>query len=428
MTCRQRTWAIALDAAVILPLLGALLGPTSGRGATASLSTGLGLLATSIMAVTVVLVSRVRGLTRLLGLELSNDLHRRLGVAVLVLTLAHVLTAMIASPRGFGVVDSASFTPEFVSGGIAILLLGVLATRAVPRTSYRFYGVVARAHALLAVAVLVFVAAHVLFLGHLAGRPSVAVPLGMLALLVVGVLAWRWVLAPRRGRGAYLVRGVRDESPGTSTIVLMPAGFGRAPRAEPGQFVWLRRRRDVALCVEHPFTVAASSKGGLLELTVRTRGAFTRELCDLPPGAPVWVDGPHGSLVPASAKAGRFDAAGHGIVLIAGGVGITPIMSILRAHAADGDPRAHRLLLAQRPGERLFAIELGSLSRRLDLAVTHTHGRRLDVGLLGELVPASGREHDEYFVCGPPRLVSAALDVLDVLGVPDERIRTEQFG
>ena len=243
-----------------------------------------------------------------------------------------------------------------------------------------------------------------------------------LGALVVAIVVRRWVVRPLLDSGAYTVVGVRPEVPGTSTLVLFPAGRRRGPVPEPGQFVWLRLRRDAVTGAEHPFTIAASSRSGALELTFRDRGAFTRRLCALEPGRRVWLDGPHGDFVPSSS--GPEHA---GLVLVAGGVGLTPIMSILRAHAANGDPRAHRLLLAERPGEALFAPELDVLARRLDLAVTRTEGRRLDARMLADALPAGVAADHEYFVCGPPRLVAAALGVLDALAVPPHRVHTEQF-
>jgi ferredoxin-NADP reductase len=136
----------------------------------------------------------------------------------------------------------------------------------------------------------------------------------------------------------------------------------------------------------------------------------------------VWLDGPHGDFVPSSHGGDHA-----GLVLVAGGVGLTPIMSILRAHAAHGDPRPHRLLLAERPGEALFASELDVLARRLDLVVTRTEGRRLDTGMLADALPTAVAADHEYFVCGPPRLVVAALAVLVALAVPSHRVHTEQF-
>lgn len=432
MTGRRWVWVIVLDAVVLLPLLGAVLSPLSARVAQiVNLSAGLGLLATSAMAVTVVLVSRLRGLTRVLGIELGNDLHRRIGIAVVVLTIAHVVAAVAAEPADSPMLDFWAAGDAVHAGSSAVLVMLVIGA-VVPRPGSRWYSIRDRLHALLALLVLLLVALHIGLLGRLVSDPLVGVPLALLGLLVLAVVVRRWVLGPVLDRGAYVVRGVRPESATTSTVALEPATRPRTPRAEPGQFVWLRLRRGLVVGREHPFTVAASTRGGGLEVTIRTHGRFTHELCALEPGRRVWVDGPHGAFVPsgpaAAARAPEDRAPDNGLILIAGGVGITPIMSILRAHAAAGDHRTHRVLLAERQDEGLFSVELRALTRRLDLAVTRTEGRRVDAHLLGTVLPDTGPERHDYFVCGPPRLVSPVLDALDLFGVPGERIHTEQFG
>ena len=103
---RRRVWTLVLDAVVLLPLVAAVVSPASRTfSAAINLSAGIGLVATSTLAVVLLLVSRVRGLTRVLGLELGNHLHRRLGVAALSFTCAHVVAAVSASSRGWALLN-----------------------------------------------------------------------------------------------------------------------------------------------------------------------------------------------------------------------------------------------------------------------------------------------------------------------------------
>lgn len=423
MTERGRAWAMGLSAALLMPLVALALSLASpALGATVSWSSALGLVATVLMALIVVLVSRVRGLTRLLGVEVSNRVHRRLGVAAAGCTLAHVVAALLQSPQGLALLNPIVVGPP-TKAGIAALALMLLGAAVLPRTAVRRYGQVARAHAVLGVLVVLLVGLHVWLFGRLAENPLVGVLGAVLGAVVLAVLVQRWFVRPALGRGAYLVAAVRPESPSTSTVVLAPAGRPLDPPPEPGQFLWLRRRR-VPVAEEHPFTIAASTRSGLLELTVRDKGPFSADLQALEPGQRVWVDGPHGAFVPPEVA----DRAEGGLVLIAGGVGVTPIMSILRAHAAAADPRAHALLLAESDGEALFSTEILALSHRLDLSVLRTGGRRLDPGMLSAVMPAGVPERHRYFVCGPPPLVGAALRGLGRLGVPARAITTERFG
>jgi ferredoxin-NADP reductase len=168
-----------------------------------------------------------------------------------------------------------------------------------------------------------------------------------------------------------------------------------------------------------------------VEFTIRHAGDFTRAIDRLRPGQPVWLDGPHGSFT------SDVDTC-EGVVMIAGGVGITPMMSMVRAAADRGDTRPHRLVVVARSSQDLlFRSELGYLREELDLEVTEVlrrphpgwvgHTGEINVGLLSAVL-GSGLDHTlDYFLCGPPGLVADTLAALEALGVPPARIHTEQF-
>jgi Predicted ferric reductase len=199
----------------------------------------------------------------------------------------------------------------------------------------------------------------------------------------------------------------------------------------PGQFAWIRLERS-ATAEEHPFTIASSAHLETTEFTIRHAGDFTRALRLLPPGSPVWVDGPHGAFT------NDLDAC-SGFVMIAGGVGVTPMMSMLRTAADRVDPRRYRLVVvASAPEDLLFRDELAALRRCLDLEVTEVmrrphegwsgHTGEIDISLLSIVLAGTDRPADlDYFICGPPALVGDARNVLDALDVAPDRVHTEQF-
>jgi ferredoxin-NADP reductase len=124
-------------------------------------------------------------------------------------------------------------------------------------------------------------------------------------------------------------------------------------------------------------------------------------------------------------------------VLIAGGIGITPIISLLRTAAVSGDRRPFVLVYGSLRWEEVsFREELEQLQRRLDLRVVHVltqppqaregEAGFIDTDLLTRHLPADlGRS--EIFLCGPPPMLTAALDGLGRLGVAPEHVHAEQF-
>jgi predicted ferric reductase len=284
------------------------------------------------------------------------------------------------------------------------------------------------AHLMLSVAAVVLSAMHVQLVGQFVRHPVLRWILVALAVVLVAAFVHRLSVAQRSSE--HVVREVRHESDTVCTLVLDPRG---APlRFAPGQFAWLRIARSGG--EEHPFTIASSASGGGCAFTVRSTGDFGTVLRNLPPGAPVWVDGPYGScsldLLPQPAS---------GVAMIATGVGITPMLSMLRTLADRHDPRPLLLVRAARePRELLFRTELAQLAQRLDLTVVEVlrhpppgwTGAAGDVAtpLLRSVLPRRGqRSALDYFVCGPPGFVNGVTRSLLGLGVPEHRIHIEQF-
>jgi len=416
-------WAGVLVAMALVPFaMSAWRGHSTQAGS--MLSVGLGVLGLGALIVVVVVPSRIRTLTRAFGVDRIMGLHRWLGILATAAVVLHAAVALWNHPTLLNPL-TARASAQVGWGSLVSLLLvgGVAAGGRRPGARYEIW---ARLHVGLAGAGLVLAGLHVLWLQHLVADPVMRVCLMVLAGALLAVLSHRWVWRPLFSRqGAYVVYGVRREGPSVSTLVLAPVHLRRGGmRFDPGQFVWLRLKRAVVGTEEHPFTIASSANvTGRLELTVRDQGDFSHRVAALRQGQKVWLDGPHGSFT------AEEDRGVAGLVLVAGGVGITPMMSMLRTLAERGDTRAHRLVLAERGSEPLFADELEVLSRRLDLEITRTAGRRVDMALLGEVLPAGPqREHLDYFVCGPPSLLAGTLAGLEQLAVPAARIHTEQFG
>jgi predicted ferric reductase len=429
-------WVAAFGGVFVVPVAMRLTtAPTEPLWSQLSLVTGL--LALSALVCTVLLPCRLRSLTRAFGIEAVMGLHRSLGATTAVLVLIHVACVVGADPADVALLAPATAGPPARAAIGATLALGAVILLALFRRllggSYESWRWV---HLALAAAALGLSTLHVWRLGNLVADPVLGPVLTALAGTVLGVLVHRWgwraALDPST---EFSVREVRPESPTVSTLVLEPRrrhsadGTGWAFAA--GQFAWLRLRRSVA-AEEHPFTIASgASDGGRVEFTVRHRGDFTAALRDLRPGDPVWVDGPHGAFTP---EPGRCE----GVVMIAGGVGVTPMMSALRTAADRGDRIPYRLVVAAAdPDELLFRVELAALRRRIDLEVTEVlrrpsagwvgHTGEIGAALLASVLAEDRHRALDYFLCGPPALVRDALDALEVLDVPPDRIHTEQF-
>lgn len=418
-----------------------------------------GLLATSLLVSTVVLPARLRSITRAFGIESVLGNHRTMGTATAVSILAHVALVVLNDPRYVSLVlPFLTFTQpastvraapllnplllppvRAMAGMTAAIAVTVLVAWALHRRGryerWRYW------HMGLTAVVLAGTAVHILLIGHLipsnalyhwlvgdpiglemtraalAWDPAAPLYLTLLGLVLVAVGVNRWLIQPLRRRARYRVARVHAVSDSVSTIVLRREGGTDPLEFEPGQFAWLRLQQG-PFTEEHPFTISSAAQDGHdLEFTIRHSGDWTSGIEKLGTGDFVWLDGPHGAFTPNEETTG--------LVLIAAGVGITPAMSILRTAARDRDRRSYRLILI---GDPLFTRELDELSHSLYLDVIQMGRGQLTADRLAPMLPPGvlRAEHD-YYICGPPLLVQDAVAALEALGVPDERVHTEQF-
>jgi ferredoxin-NADP reductase len=127
---------------------------------------------------------------------------------------------------------------------------------------------------------------------------------------------------------------------------------------------------------------------------------------------------------------------GGPLLLVAGGSGLVPLMSMLRHRAAQASDVDARLLLSARAvGDVFYRDELAGLDGvRVDITLTRSQppgwgglARRVDAEMLRELGPAPDA-HPRVFVCGPTSFVENAADLLVAMGHEPHTIRAERFG
>jgi ferredoxin-NADP reductase len=175
----------------------------------------------------------------------------------------------------------------------------------------------------------------------------------------------------------------------------------------------------------HTFSLASAPFEDELAFATRMReaSAYKRALRALPDGAQLGLEGPAGSFVldPDPTRAALF---------IAGGIGITPFMSMLRQARHESSPR--RIVLAysnRRPEHAAFLAELQGMARelpgfRLHAVMSDTDGM-IDAALLARLAGPLGSP--VYYVVGPPGMVFGMQGTLRAAGVAEDDVRTEEF-
>ncbi|GIF46550.1 putative ferric reductase [Asanoa ferruginea] len=390
----------------------------------------VGLVAGYTMLVQVVLMSRLRLLDRLAGEELMTRWHRDIGGALIVAVLGHMALILV----GYGALDGfnplveakvlISGTPDmltaFLSAGI-LTAVGLFSIRAVRNAmSYELWRWLHMSTYL----VLYLAFGHQFSLGQQLFRPGI-VRTGWLAAYVgvVVVLAYGRVIAPLifNLRYALRVADVIAESPDTVSIYLTGRKLDRL-KVLGGQWFRFRFLSHGLWWQSHPFSVSAAKNGRWLRLTIKVVGAYTRELRELDAGSRVWAIGPRGNFTAAQRTAARS-------LLIAGGIGITPIRAMLE----ELPPGATLIYRASTPAEVVLQREIDWLARARDVDVWYVIGARTDPGPrqvmspngLRQLVPDLARR--DVYLCGPPGFVEAAQKTVRKAGVPRSKIHLAAF-
>jgi predicted ferric reductase len=425
-------WIAAYCLAAVLPLFAVLLSsPPGGRGLVLELGSALGIVALTLLALQLVLPARLGVVARPLGAEVAIRLHRHMADVLVAAIAAHVALVVVGDTSNVALFDPLG-APWRAKAAVAscVALAALIATSVLRRRLRLPYARWRGLHSTLGIGALALGLLHAIGVDrYLTNGASGLFTAGLAGLGVLGLVELR-LLRPRRlARRAYLVERVDEERGGATTLALRADGH-RGHRFRPGQFAWLKLADAPHALVEHPFSY--SSSAGCPEqptFTIKAYGDFTSRVPQLQPGTRVLVDGPHGSYR-ARRHAERF-------VLIAGGIGITPIISMLRSAADTGDRRPFVLVYGSLRWEEItFREELQRLEQRLDLRVVHVltepppdwegEAGFVDTDLLARHLPADLRRSD-VFLCGPPPMLTAALNGLERLGVAPEHVHAEQF-
>ncbi len=233
------------------------------------------------------------------------------------------------------------------------------------------------------------------------------------------------------------VAKIYQETPDVKTFRLVACHGGPLPfNYLPGQFLTLTLPIDEKKSIRRSYTISSSpTQGYCCEITVKReeQGAGSRHLHDhVQEGAMLKVQAPSGKFVFTGSEA---DA----VVLIAGGVGITPMMSITRALTDMGWPGDIDFIVACRDPEHfIFASELEQLAERhsnvhLHVAMsrikpenTRYHAGRLTKDLIAKLVPDIASKWVQ--LCGAPQMMDSTKAMLAELGVPADNVHLENFG
>jgi predicted ferric reductase len=420
---------------LVLAMLPAAVGMTGelppGRGFWIELGSLLGFLGLGVLSLQCVTTGRFRWFAAGFGFDNLLLFHKQMGVFALVLVLAHPAILIAADPVFLEYFDPRvkffrAVALAFVTAA-SLVLIATSLWRVTLRLSYERWRLL---HGFLSLAVLFLGLGHVLMVDHY-GEPlwkkgAWILMVGPAMYLVVHSRVVRpWLMR----RHPYRIVEGRPQRNDSWTLVIEPEGH-EGLRFRAGQFLWITVGDSPYSMQQHPFSIASSPTDRRIELTVKNLGDFTGWVKNLKPGTRAWLEGPYGCFH-------RSPTESEGAVLIAGGVGVTPIMSMLR-DARDRGDRSPLILFDGNTAweDVMFREEIAEMAEQMNLKVVHVlteppdhwEGETgyIDEELLDRHLPQD-REKYEYFICGPGPLLDLIEPILRKMKVPARAIHTERF-
>ncbi|WP_394178251.1 ferric reductase-like transmembrane domain-containing protein [Yoonia maritima] len=419
--------------AVLLPLILSWASGTEPRPFRHELASGLGMLAFSMILAEFVLSGRFKRISNGIGMDVTMRFHQLMARTALVFAMLHPFLYR-GSPSGgarpWDATRQLTVTTDFTNlatGIAAFILLPSLVLLAIARTQLDYkYETWRLLHGIGALLIAGLLLHHAIYAGRYGAEPvMVGLWLGMTA-IAAGSLLYVYLIAPllQRSQG-WRVTEIKRLTPKQWGLTISPDGHSGI-EYKAGQFGWLNLGHSPLTLHENPFSISsAPSAGADISFVIKELGDFTRSLDQIKIGDRAYLDGPFGHLT----VDGRNEP---GIALIAGGVGVAPLLSILRDLRNTNDPREVKLIYGnKREDQIVYRDELTDQDVTYVLSEPPAHWKGesglIDARLLDSMFSDTQYKDWLFVLCGPPIMMDMIEEHLISRGTPSSQILSERF-
>jgi predicted ferric reductase len=386
-----------------------------------------GLHAFLLLTFQLLLIARLPWLDRRIGMDRLTVWHRWVGFTLFWTILTHATLIVL----GYATLDNASMAKTFLAlAGVPASLLGMCAAATVvviAAVSTRYARRRLRYETWHALHMLVYLVLALAFVHQLLetttfkSSPFAMVYWWALWILAVGALIIGRIVVPlrRNARHQFRVEAVVPEADNVTSVYVGGRDLHLLP-ARAGQFMIWRFPGHNGWWRANPFSLSAAPNGRSLRLTAKAVGDTSAGLRNLPVGTRAFLEGPYGAFT-------SVHRSRPGVLLIAGGVGITPVRALLEEPVGD-------VVVLYRVRTDRDAVLLNEVQQ---LVAAHRGRLHVISGRTGEGVrpfEPEGLRHyvpditqRDVYVCGPAPMTSAVLASLRALRVPPRQVHAEKF-
>ena len=372
-----------------------------------NISVLLGFIGLALAGLQLIPIAKLNWLADALDMDKVYSTHHLISILAIVLVLLHPVILLITSK-----VYRAGFALNSGWIGLAgLILIGL--TSGLRKKLNLGYVPWLGLHNLLTAVILVFGLWHMFKVNYYMEIPLVKwvwiIEIAVMALIVLYI---RVIHPFAVGRKPFKVESVETEPNGVYTLNLLPDGHAGVP-FKAGQIAWISTGNSPWVLSRNPFSYAGSdvAPDGRVRFAIKELGDFTSTIKDLKPGDRVYVDGPYGYFNL------HMEDMMEGFVLLAGGIGVAPVMSIVNTLADTNDKRPLYVFYGDYNEETaLYQDEFAAAAEKIDLKLVtvlekplredYPYPGYITSDLMASVLPENYKDLF-YFVCGPAPMLRA---------------------
>jgi len=432
----KNLWLVIFALMLFLPLVLLLLLPRPPqREFLRDFSVSLGFLTMALLGLQTIPTSRLKFMTRFFPMEKLYSVHHKLSILTFILAILHPVLLFINNPETLRLLNFATAPWRARAAVLALLTMVVLIISSIWREIINMkYDIWRWVHDFMAFAGIGLGLFHMFRVNYYMSLTYQRVLWLALTGIWVAVLLYIRLARPIiMLKKPYIVDHVQEELGQTWSLYVRPEGH-EGFAYQSGQFAWITTESPF-IFRENPFSLSSSSDrdDDLISFTIKELGDFTSTIKNLKPGDKVYVDGPYGTF-------NLDEHYDNHLVLIAGGIGSAPVISVLRTMRDRGREKPVIFFYGSPTWDTIiYRDELAELEKDMDcLKVVHVLERPpedwdgesgfITAEILARHLPEDYKQWEYiFFLCGPMPMIRAVEGALTRLDVTHSRIFSEKY-